>query len=44
MEAIGARLGAFGRPVLVVQEGGYSLGNLRSGIARFFRGLLHGQA
>ena len=32
-------LGRFGLPTLIVQEGGYSLGNLRSGSHAFFRGI-----
>jgi acetoin utilization deacetylase AcuC-like enzyme len=39
MQRIGKRIGRFGLPTLIVQEGGYSLGNLRSGSHAFFRGL-----
>ncbi|MBN1837862.1 MAG: histone deacetylase family protein [Spirochaetales bacterium] len=39
LEAIGRRLAAPGRPLLVVQEGGYSLRNLRRGSAALFRGV-----
>jgi len=42
MEAIGRRIMTLGVPVLVVQEGGYSLSNLRRGGAAFFRGLGRG--
>ena len=34
-----ARVGRLGLPTLVVQEGGYSVGNLRSGARAFFTGL-----
>lgn len=36
---IGRRIGKLGLPTLVVQEGGYSLSNLRRGTAAFFAGL-----
>lgn len=39
MRSIGAALGRLGRPVLVVQEGGYSVVNLRQGSRAFFLGL-----
>jgi hypothetical protein len=39
LETVGRRLAALGRPLLVVQEGGYSLRNLRRGSAAFFRGI-----
>ncbi|NQU42200.1 histone deacetylase family protein [bacterium] len=39
MRQIGERLGHMGLPTLVVQEGGYSLRNLRQGAAQFFAGL-----
>jgi len=39
LETVGRRLAALGRPLLVVQEGGYSLRNLRRGSAAFFRGV-----
>ena len=39
MREIGARVGRLGLPTLVVQEGGYSVGNLRSGARAFFTGL-----
>ncbi|MGD2140874.1 MAG: histone deacetylase family protein [Burkholderiales bacterium] len=40
MQRIGALFSAFNVPVLVVQEGGYTLRNLRLGAAAFFTGLL----
>jgi acetoin utilization deacetylase AcuC-like enzyme len=40
MERIGLLLGGVARPTLVVQEGGYSLRNLRIGAPAFLRGLL----
>ena len=39
MEKMGRLLGALGLPTLVVQEGGYSLRNLRKGVSAFFRGM-----
>jgi len=39
MTKIGQRLGELSLPLLVVQEGGYSLRNLRRGTAAFFLGL-----
>lgn len=42
MERVARRICALGRPLLVVQEGGYSLRNLRRGSAAFFRGLHKG--
>jgi acetoin utilization deacetylase AcuC-like enzyme/GNAT superfamily N-acetyltransferase len=39
MRRIGNRLGSLGLPVLVVQEGGYALRNLRIGSHAFFLGL-----
>jgi acetoin utilization deacetylase AcuC-like enzyme/GNAT superfamily N-acetyltransferase len=39
MQTIGSRLASLGRPLLIVQEGGYSLRNLRRGCAAFFRGI-----
>jgi acetoin utilization deacetylase AcuC-like enzyme/GNAT superfamily N-acetyltransferase len=39
MYRIGRMLAATGVPILVVQEGGYSLRNLRSGALEFFSGL-----
>ena len=39
LKKIGRRLGALGLPTLVVQEGGYSLRNLRRGAPAFFAGL-----
>ena len=39
MRRIGKRLGRFRAPTLVVQEGGYSRPNLRSGSRAFFSGL-----
>jgi len=38
MRKLGARLTAAGRPLLVVQEGGYNVRNIRNGSAAFFRG------
>jgi acetoin utilization deacetylase AcuC-like enzyme/GNAT superfamily N-acetyltransferase len=40
MLRIGRRIGSFGLPTLIVQEGGYSLGNLRAGSQAFFRGIV----
>jgi len=39
MRMIGRRIGALGLPTLVVQEGGYSVWNLRHGARNFFLGL-----
>jgi len=39
MRTIGARLAGLRRPMLVVQEGGYSLRNLRRGAAALFHGM-----
>lgn len=39
LRKIGRLLGGLGLPILVVQEGGYSLRNLRRGAAAFFAGL-----
>jgi acetoin utilization deacetylase AcuC-like enzyme len=39
MERIARRIAALDKPLLVVQEGGYSLRNLRHGSVSFFRGL-----
>lgn len=39
MRALGARLADFGRPIVVVQEGGYNIRNIRRGCTEFFRGL-----
>lgn len=41
LEQIGRLVGEVRRPLLVVQEGGYSLGNLRRGVRSFFTGLAH---
>jgi len=38
MQKIGARLAASGCPLLVIQEGGYNVRNIRRGSAAFFRG------
>ena len=38
MRTLGQRLMALGRPMLVVQEGGYNLRNIRRGCAEFFAG------
>ena len=40
MQRIGRRIGRFGIPTLIVQEGGYSLGNLRAGAHAFFSGII----
>lgn len=42
MHRIGEAIGCIELPVLVTQEGGYSLKNLRSGARNFFSGLLTG--
>ncbi len=42
LEEAGRRIGGAGLPLLVVQEGGYSLRNLRSGSRAFFRGVYRG--
>ena len=39
MRRIGERLGRLGLPTLIVQEGGYSAANLRSGSHAFFSGI-----
>lgn len=39
MQRIAERLGRVGLPMLIVQEGGYAVGNLRTGSASFFKGL-----
>ena len=39
LHTIGARLARLHRPLLIVQEGGYSLRNLRRGSVAFFRGI-----
>ena len=39
LQSIGSRLAELHRPLLIVQEGGYSLRNLRRGSAAFFRGI-----
>jgi len=39
LQTIGTRLASLHRPLLIVQEGGYSLRNLRRGSAAFFRGI-----
>jgi acetoin utilization deacetylase AcuC-like enzyme/GNAT superfamily N-acetyltransferase len=39
LQAVGSRVAAVGKPLLVVQEGGYSLRNLRRGSAAVFRGI-----
>jgi acetoin utilization deacetylase AcuC-like enzyme len=39
MQTIGTRVASLHRPLLFVQEGGYSLRNLRRGSAAFFRGI-----
>ncbi|MDX1410446.1 MAG: hypothetical protein R3330_19985, partial [Saprospiraceae bacterium] len=40
MQRIGALFGGFSVPMLIVQEGGYTLRNLRTGASAFFTGLL----
>jgi acetoin utilization deacetylase AcuC-like enzyme len=40
MEMVGRQLRDTGRPLCIVQEGGYQLKNLRAGIRAFFTGLL----
>lgn len=42
MREIGSRFGKLGLPILVVQEGGYSIHNLRFGAKAFFGGLSAG--
>ena len=42
LRAIGERIGRMGLPTLIVQEGGYSMWNLRRGAHAFFSGLLKG--
>jgi acetoin utilization deacetylase AcuC-like enzyme/GNAT superfamily N-acetyltransferase len=44
LRSVGRRLGALGLPLLVVQEGGYALRNLRRGGLAFFNGLAQGVA
>jgi acetoin utilization deacetylase AcuC-like enzyme len=44
LHRVGERLGRLGRPILVVQEGGYRLSNLRAGAKAFFSGLSEGLA
>jgi acetoin utilization deacetylase AcuC-like enzyme/GNAT superfamily N-acetyltransferase len=39
MRRIGLRIGRVGLPTLIVQEGGYAIGNLRAGSHAFFVGL-----
>lgn len=39
MQRIGRRIGRLGLPTLIVQEGGYAIGNLRAGAHAFFLGL-----
>lgn len=39
MRAIGAEIGGFGAPTLVIQEGGYNLSNLKRGVRAFVSGL-----
>ncbi|MBN1908995.1 MAG: histone deacetylase family protein, partial [Pirellulales bacterium] len=43
LRTIGQNLMALDRPVLVVQEGGYNLRNLRRGCAEFFAGCVEGE-
>jgi len=42
LRKIGKRLGSLGVPILIVQEGGYNLRNLRSGSVALFTGLAEG--
>jgi len=44
MYRIGRMLAELGLPLLIVQEGGYSLRNLRLGAAEFFKGVSSGGA
>jgi acetoin utilization deacetylase AcuC-like enzyme/GNAT superfamily N-acetyltransferase len=44
MKTLGRRLAEFSRPLLIVQEGGYSLRNLKRGAAGFFNGVAAGSA
>jgi len=39
MQRIGRRIGRLGLPTLIVQEGGYAIGNLRAGSNAFFVGV-----
>ena len=39
LQRIGLRIGRMGLPTLIVQEGGYAIGNLRQGAHAFFVGL-----
>ncbi len=39
MTTIGQRVASLGKPLLVIQEGGYSLRNLRQGALHLFRGI-----
>jgi len=39
MQKIGSLVGTVKKPILVIQEGGYSIQNLRRGISAFFNGL-----
>jgi acetoin utilization deacetylase AcuC-like enzyme len=39
MQRIGRRIGRAGLPTLIVQEGGYAIGNLRAGAHAFFTGV-----
>ena len=40
MQRISWRIGRFALPTLIVQEGGYWLGDLRAGAHAFFRGII----
>jgi acetoin utilization deacetylase AcuC-like enzyme len=44
MTQIGRRIAEVGFPMLLVQEGGYNLRNLRSGVVRLFNGIAQGVA
>jgi acetoin utilization deacetylase AcuC-like enzyme/GNAT superfamily N-acetyltransferase len=39
LQRIGRRIGRLGLPTLIVQEGGYAIGNLRQGAHAFFTGI-----
>jgi acetoin utilization deacetylase AcuC-like enzyme len=43
MRKLGKMLIKAGRPLLVVQEGGYNVRNIRRGSAEFFRGCAEGK-
>ncbi|GAB4222824.1 MAG: hypothetical protein Tsb005_15880 [Gammaproteobacteria bacterium] len=41
MHNIGKMLSEVGKPTLIIQEGGYSISNIREGIKNFFKGMLY---